>query len=50
MSKMQIFCTSIQPYSLLNRLPEYVSPLGLGDADFPKKWMNEKKRRKHQTS
>jgi hypothetical protein len=43
MSKMQIFCTSIQPYSLLNRLPEYISPLGLGDADFPKKWMNEKK-------
>ena len=43
MRKIQIYCTSIKPYSLLNKLPEYIKPLGLGDTDFPGYWLNEKK-------
>ena len=43
MSKIKIYCTSVVPYSLLNKLPQYITPLGLGDADFPENWLSEKK-------
>jgi len=41
--KIKIFCTSIHPYSLLNKLPSYISPLGLGNMNFPSKWLTEKR-------
>lgn len=40
---LRIFCTSIKPYSLLNKLPNYIEPLGLGENLFPKNWHDEKK-------
>ena len=41
--KIKIFCTSIEPYLLLNKLPNYIQPLGLGEKKFPSNWFNEKK-------
>lgn len=41
--KLRIFCTSLKPYSLLNKLPNYIEPLGLGEQKFPKNWYDEKK-------
>ena len=43
MKKLQIYCTSIKYYSILNKLPDYIKPLGLGEAEFPNTWLNEKK-------
>lgn len=39
---LKIFCTSISPYNLLDKLPRYIQPLGLGDNEFPSNWYNEK--------
>ena len=41
--KIKIFCTSIHPYSLLNKLPNYIIPIGLGNMNFPSGWLTEKK-------
>ena len=43
MKKVQIYCTSIKYYSILNKLPGYIKPLGLGEAEFPNTWLDEKK-------
>tara|TARA_B110000971_G_C20016192_1_gene504080 strand:- start:104 stop:919 length:816 start_codon:yes stop_codon:yes gene_type:complete len=43
MSKLQIFCSSLNYYNILEKLPSYISPLGLGDNIFPSSWLNEKK-------
>ena len=40
--KLKIFCTSIYPYRLLNKLPKYIQPLGLGKSKFPSNWCIEK--------
>lgn len=40
--KLKIFCTSIYPYRLLNKLPKYIQPLGLGKSQFPSNWCIEK--------
>lgn len=40
--KLKIFCTSIHPYTLLNKMPKYIQPMGLGDSKFPNNWFNEK--------
>ena len=42
MKKIQIYCTSIKYYSVLDKLPSYIKPLGLGEAQFPNTWLNEK--------
>ena len=41
--KIKIFCTSIEPYLLLNKLPKYIQPLGLGEKNYPLNWLNEEK-------
>ena len=43
MKKIQIYCTSIKYFSVLNKLPDYIKPLGLGGGEFPDTWLNEKK-------
>jgi hypothetical protein len=43
LKKVQIYCTSIKYYSVLNKLPKYILPLGLGEEDFPKNWLTENK-------
>lgn len=39
--KIKIYSTSIKYYSILNKLPNYIQPIGLGDNIFPSNWLNE---------
>jgi hypothetical protein len=41
MTKLIIYCTSINYYKILDKLPEYVQPLGLGRNIFPSNWLND---------
>ena len=43
MSKLKIFCTSIKHYKIIDRLPSYITPIGLGENNFPSDWIDEKK-------
>lgn len=43
MNKIKIFCTSTKYYSIIDKLPNYIIPLGLGKENFPSNWMDEKK-------
>ena len=42
MSKLKIFCTSIKHYKIIDRLPSYITPIGLGENNFPSDWIDEK--------
>lgn len=39
---LKIFCMTIKPLSLLDKLPSYITPFGLGEYDYPSHWMREK--------
>ena len=43
MNKINIFCTSLNHYKIIDKLPEYIIPLGLGKNLFPANWYDEKK-------
>ncbi len=43
MVNLKIFCTSISYYKILDKMPSYIIPIGLGDNEFPSNWYNEKK-------
>ncbi len=43
MNNLEIFCTSIQYLKILDKLPKYIKPLGLGESLFPDHWLDEKK-------
>lgn len=38
---LQIYCASIKYYSLLDKLPKNIIPLGLGNNFFPNHWLND---------
>ena len=42
MKNIKIFCTSINYYRIIDTLPDYIFPLGLGLKSFPKNWYDEK--------
>ena len=42
MKKIKIFCTSLKYYKILEKLPKYIIPLGVGKEKFPKSWIDEK--------
>ena len=42
MSDLKIFCTSIKYFKILDKLPSYIQPLGLGKESFPHNWLDEK--------
>ncbi len=42
MNKTKIFCTSVKYFSIIDKLPNYIIPLGLGEEKFPSNWMDEK--------
>ncbi len=42
MGKLRIFCTSIKYYKVLDKLPNYISKIGLGKSIFPKNWYDDK--------
>ena len=43
MNKVNIFCTSLNYYKIIDKLPEHITPLGLGKNLFPSNWHDEKK-------
>ena len=42
MPNLEIYCTTLKYYSVLDKLPSYIKPLGLGDHMYPKHWLVEK--------
>ena len=42
MKKLTIYCTSIKYYKVLDSLPSFIKPLGLGPASYPENWLDEK--------
>lgn len=42
MNNLKIFCTSINYYKILDKMPDYLHPIGLGENKFPSHWSNEK--------
>ena len=43
MVNLKIYCSTIKYYKILDKLPSYIIPVGLGDAIFPNNWETEKK-------
>ena len=39
---MEIYCTTIKFYEIMDKLPEYIIPLGLGKEKYPSHWLTEK--------
>ena len=42
MINLDIYCMSIQYFSVLDKLPQHIKPVGLGNNIFPKHWLIEK--------
>ena len=40
---MKIFCSSIKYLKIIDKLPNYILPIGLGEKKFPNHWLDEKK-------
>ena len=43
MANLDIYCTTIRYFSVIDKLPPYIKPLGLGNVDYPEDWLTEKK-------
>ena len=41
MSKIKIFCITVKKLNILNKLPDYIIPFGLGSSTYPVNWLNE---------
>lgn len=39
--KLEIYCKTVNHYDLLDALPEYIIPLGLGKNSFPQNWLSD---------
>ena len=42
MTNIKIYCSTIKHYKVLDKLPSYITPIGLGDGTFPDNWKIEK--------
>ena len=42
MNKIEIYCTTIKHYKVMEKLPNFVIPLGLGEEKYPNNWLTEK--------
>ena len=42
MINLEIYSTTGQYFSVLDKLPSYIKPLGLGDNNYPDHWLKEK--------
>ena len=42
MKNLTIYCTTIKYYKVLDNLPDYIKPLGLGENIYPDYWFDEK--------
>lgn len=43
MKNLTIYCTTIKYYKILDGLPNFIRPLGLGSTTYPNHWYDEKK-------
>ena len=43
MVNLDIYCTTIHYFNVLDKLPSYIKPLGLGNTNYPNHWLTEKK-------
>ena len=43
MPKVKLFCCTTKYYNVLDKLPAFITPVGLGDNTFPNNWETEKK-------
>ena len=41
MFNLEIYCTAIQYFNVLDKLPSYIKPLGLGNNNYPGHWLKE---------
>ena len=41
MANLKIYCTSLKYYRILDKLPNYIVPLGLGEKNFPNYWLKD---------
>ena len=42
MVNLDIYCTTLSYFSVLDKLPSYIKPLGLGNVAYPEDWLTEK--------
>ena len=42
MANLDIYCTTVRYFSVLDKLPSYIKPLGLGSSNYPDHWLKEK--------
>ena len=42
MPNLNIYCLSLKYYDVIDKLPSYIKPLGLGNEEYPKHWLTEK--------
>jgi hypothetical protein len=42
MTNLKLYCSTLKYYKILNKLPSYIIPVGLGDNAFPDTWETEK--------
>ena len=42
MVNLNIYCTTIHYFNVLDKLPSYIKPLGLGNTNYPNHWLTEK--------
>ena len=43
MPNLDIYCFSMKYFNLLDKLPSYIKPFGLGNNNYPEHWLTEKK-------
>ena len=40
---INLYCLSFKYYNLVDKLPTFIKPLGLGSENYPSEWLIEKK-------
>ena len=40
---LNIYCTTIEYFKVMDNFPNYIKPLGLGETKYPQHWLSEKK-------
>ena len=43
MPNLNLYCLSLKYYNHIDKLPSYIKPLGLGNTEYPKQWLTDKK-------
>ena len=41
MTKVILYCLSYKHYDLVDKLPDYIKPLGLGNEKYPDHWLKD---------